>query len=447
MDKRRVARFLLLGYFGIAILGGALLMLPIMHNGDLSLIDAFFTASSAVSMTGLIVKNTALDFSLYGQMLILLLIQVGGIGYMMLVSLIYILLRVNLDYKSKLMLKESLNYPTIQGLTNLVKNALLFVLVFEAFGAILLTLRFVIDMPFFEALWSGVFHAVAAFNNSGFSIFEYGMMPYKGDLFTNIVLCVLIIIGGLGYFVLLECYLFQKHRFFYLSIHTKIVLIATIILLVLGTLIVFIFEHNNPKTLQNLSLYEQILSSFFTSVNFRTSGFNTLDLGYFKDSTLLFGSFFMVIGGAPGGSAGGIKITTIAVLLVYTYCILRDKESVIVFNKKIPQKTIDDAFLILIVAISYIALAITLIALIEDGGVRGFLGIIFEMCSAFSTAGLSVGDGGGVLSLTSTFGSASKLLIILLMISGRVGVLIFSFAIFTKQKQKKFQYPEGRIML
>ena len=446
MEKRKTARLLLLGYLGISVLAGLLLMLPVMHNGNLSFIDALFTASSAVSMTGLIVKDTALDFSIYGQILILFLIQIGGLGYMVLVSLIYIILRVQIDYKSKLMLKESLNYSTIQGITHLVKNALLFAFVFEIIGAVLFTLRFMIDFPFLQALWNGIFHSVAAFNNAGFSTFQEGMILYKGDLFVNLVLCALIIIGGLGYFVLLECYLFQKKRFFYLSIHTKIVLIATIILLVLGSLIVFILEHNNIKSLSELSIYEQILNAFFTSVNFRTSGFNTLDFSDFKDSTLLFGTIFMVIGGAPGGTAGGIKVTTIAVLIIYAYCILRDKQNTIIFNKKIPQKTIDDAFLITIIAALYIVFAVTLVALIEDDKTRGFLGIVFEICSAFSTTGLSVGDG-GVLSLASTFSNPSKLLIILLMLSGRVGVLIFSFAIFTKQKRKKFQYPEGRIML
>ncbi|GAD18757.1 potassium uptake protein TrkH [Helicobacter fennelliae MRY12-0050] len=436
----------MLGYLGIAILAGLLLMLPVMHKGDLSFIDAFFTASSAVSMTGLIVKNTPVDFTIWGQILIAFLIQIGGLGYMVIVSLVYIIFRIKLDFKSKLILKESLNHPTVDGVMRFVKRVIVFVLIFEGCGAVLLTLRFMIDYPFMEALWGGIFHAISAFNNAGFTIFDGGMMHYRGDLFINLVICSLIIIGGLGYLVLLECYMFQKKRFFYLSIHTKIVLITTATLIVLGTLMVFLFEYHNNKSIGELSLYEQILSSFFTSVNFRTSGFNTLDLSTFKDGTLLFGSIFMAIGGAPGGTAGGIKVTTIAVLLVYSYCILREKNNIVVFNKKIPQRTVDDAFLIMVVAASYIAICITLLSFFEEGGSRGFLGLVFEVCSAFGTVGVSIGDGGS-LSLVNSFGSGGKILIILLMLSGRVGVLAFSFAIFAKQKRKNFEYPEGRVLL
>ncbi len=237
---------------------------------------------------------------------------------------------------------------------------------------------------------------------------------------------------------------FHKKRFFYLSIHTKIVLITTITLIVLGSVMVFLFEHRG--SIKTLSLYEQILSAFFTSVNFRTAGFNTLDIGAFKDGTLLFGSIFMVIGGAPGGTAGGIKVTTIAVLLVHAYCVLREKRDVIVFNKKIPKRTLDDSFLIIIVAASYIAICVTLLSFMEEGGAHGFIALVFEVCSAFGTVGVSIGDG-GALSLSGSFGAGGKMLIILLMLSGRVGVLAFSFAIFTKEKPQKFQYPEGRIMI
>lgn len=448
MERRTSSRILFIGYFGIAFLSGLLLLIPGMHKEDLSVIDAFFTATSAVTLTGLVTLNTYEEWSIWGKILILLLVQIGGLGYMVVVGLVYVVLRSHIDYKSKVMLKESLSVLTTNGITSFIKKIVQFVLLFEGAAAILLSLRFMIEYPFLESIWLGIFHSISAFNNAGFVNLEQGMDQYVGDLFINLIFCALIIIGGLGYFVILECYLYQKKRFFYLSIHTKIVLIATIFLLISGTLMVFLFEHNNADSMQQLPLFDQLLSAFFTSVNFRTSGFSTLDLGEFRDGSLLFGSFFMIIGGAPGGTSGGVKVTTIAVLLIYAYWVLRGREESVVFNKRIPRKTIDNAFLIIIVSAFYIAFCITFLSIFESGGDRGFIGLIFEVCSAFSTTGASVGSSTiPGTSLAAEFGVVGKFVLIIMMLSGRIGVLAFSFAIFSKQKARKFQYPEGRIML
>ncbi len=206
-------------------------------------------------MTGLIVKNTAMDFTLAGQIIILILIQIGGLGYMSIGLFIYILIRKKFGFNGKNLLKESLLYPSTEGISKFFKNVVLFVFLIELIGAILLTMRFMLEMNFAKALWFGVFHSISAFNNAGFSIFESGLTPYKHDLAINIIITSLIIIGGLGYFVLVELYFFQKKRIQNLSLHTKVVILATISLIVFSTLIIFLLEYSNPNSIGNFSYF------------------------------------------------------------------------------------------------------------------------------------------------------------------------------------------------
>lgn len=214
------ARILLLGYTIIALLGAMLLMLPIMHKiDDFSFVDAFFMASSAVSVTGLIVKNTGTDFTFFGQLVLLVIIQVGGFGYMSVTSFIYLLLRVKIDHSNRTLLRDNLTLPTTGGVLSFLKKLFLLVFYIEGIGAILLTMRFMLDYPFLEALWLGIFHSISAFNNAGFSVFEIGLMGYRQDLAINLIITTLIIIGGLGYFVLLELYYWTKKRNHSLSTH------------------------------------------------------------------------------------------------------------------------------------------------------------------------------------------------------------------------------------
>lgn len=442
LDRKNI-RILFIGYILVALFGTFILMLPIMHTKPISFLDAFFTSASAVSMTGLIVLNTSLDFSFYGQFVILLLIQIGGLGYMSIAMALYILVRKKMSFGERNLLRESLIYPEADGLVGFLKKVLFFVFAIEFIGVILLFLRFKLDMNLNEALWASVFHSISAFNNAGFSIFESGLMSYRDDFWINFVITSLIIIGGLGYFVLLELYFFSKKRFASLSLHTKLVLTSTIILIIFASLIVFLFEYHNPKSIGEFSLFDKIMSAYFTAVNYRTAGFNTLDLSTFKDASLFFGSLFMIIGGAPGGTAGGIKVTTIAVLLIYAYWSIKDSNARI-FNFEIPAETINKAFIIAVSSIVYIITCVLLLSLIEDD--KNFLPLLFETSSAFATVGVSVGDG-GTLSLSALFNSESKLIIILLMLSGRVGVLAFLFSIFFKEKEKYLNYPKGKIIL
>lgn len=440
---RKPIRLLLIGYISIAFIGAFLLSLPVMHTHHIDFLDAFFTAASAVSMTGLTVVNTGLDFTPLGQGLILALIQLGGLGYISIAMFIYIIMRKKISFDNKNLLKESLIYPTMDGVVGFLRKILFFVFGIELIGALLLFLKFKLNMPFEKAVWSAVFHSVSAFNNAGFSIFADGLMPYRDDLWINLIITSLILLGGLGYFVIFEIYFYTKRRFANISLHTKIVVSSTIFLSIFATLIIFSFEYNNDRTLGELGFFHKILSSYFTAINYRTAGFNTLDLGALKDASLFFGSLFMIIGGAPGGTAGGVKVTTIAVLLIYGYCSLKDSPAKI-FRFEIPKDTINKAFVISICSIFYIIVCVLFLSLVETN--IPFLPLLFEVSSAFATVGVSVGDGAGH-ALVAAMSPESKIVLMIAMFTGRVGILAFFTAIFFKDKQQNINYPKGKIIL
>ncbi|WP_300701616.1 TrkH family potassium uptake protein [uncultured Campylobacter sp.] len=443
LDRRSI-RVLFLGYVGIAIFGAFILRLDIMSKSDMSFIDALFTSASAISMTGLIVKNIATDFTIWGQIFLLFLIQIGGLGYMGLGIFFYLLIRKKIGFNERNMLKESLIYPHIDGVIDFLKKIVIFVFITEFVGAVLLSLRFALEMSMPQAIWNGLFLSISSFNNAGFTLFEYGLMPYRQDFWINFIVTTLIIIGGIGYFVLLELYLFKKKRLGILSIHTKIVLSGTVILIILATVVVFLFEYANKNSIGSFSLFDKLLSSYFISVNYRTSGFNTIDLNTLKDASLFFGSLFMVIGGGPGGTSGGIKITTAAVLIIYTYWVIKNARAAHIFHYEIPEETIRKAFVITVGSIMYVIICVIIVSLLEQE--YRFINILFEVSSAFATVGVSTGDG-GTLSLSALFSNESKLIIILLMITGRIGIFAFLISIFTQEKEKFLKYPQGKVYL
>ncbi|TKX34331.1 TrkH family potassium uptake protein [Campylobacter taeniopygiae] len=440
---RRTFKILLAGYVIIALIGAAFLYSSWAHTTPINFLDAFFTSTSAISMTGLVVKNTATDFTLLGQIIILILIQIGGLGYMSIGFFVYLLIRKKVGFSGRNLLKESLFYPSMDGLFKFFKKVLLFIFIIELAGALLLTMRFALDMNFKKALWFGIFHSISAFNNAGFSIFEHGISTYKNDIAINFIITSLIIIGGLGYFVLVELYFFQKKRLPSLSLHTKVVVLSTIILIISSTLIIFALEYSNPKTMGHFSLFDKILSSYFTAINYRTAGFNTLNINHLNDASLFFGSLFMVIGGAPGGTAGGMKITTVITLLLYAYWSIRDGR-VRIFGYEISQETISRAFVIAIGSAVYIIVAVILLSLLESH--FNFLPLLFETSSAFATVGISVGNG-GTLSLCALFSNPSKIIIIIMMLSGRIGVFAFLLSVFKQDKAMHIRFPEGKINL
>lgn len=437
-------RIILFSYLFAICSGMLLLKLPAATTGGISLIDALFTSTSATCVTGLIVKNTPVDFTLFGQIIIALLIQIGGFGYMSMVSLLAIIVGRKLEFQDRMIIKENFDYPTTAGVVRFLRQVFLVVLLIEGIGAVLLTLRFLADFPLHKAVWLGIFHAVSAFNNAGFSLFESGLTSYVGDMTVNLVICSLIIAGGLGFFVLVELRSLYRKRNRSLSVHTKLILIGTVILLLAGVLMVLSLEWDNPATLGGHDVKDKLLAGLFASVNYRTSGFNTLDTGGMREVTLFFSTLLMMIGGAPGSTAGGIKITTVIVLLLAAYASLKNRGEPVVFKRRIAAETVSKALAILVFSTLYIW--VSLVFLTETEHHASFIAILFEVVSAFATVGLSTGDG-TVLSASALFTDSSKIVIILLMFMGRVGVLAFTVVLVGKSVQKRIKHPEGSILI
>lgn len=434
-------KLIVYSFVGLIVFGALLLMLPFAHIGGLRFIDALFTSTSAVCVTGLIVKDTPVDFTPIGQLILMLLIQIGGLGYMTAVTFLAVIRRQKIGHRDRLILQESLNYPGMHGLIRFLKIVFGSIFIIEVIGMVVLTLRFWIDMPLGKAAWYGIFHAVSAFNNAGFSLFSDNMMGYQGDLIINLTIPALIILGGIGYLVLTELYHYHKKEIIRLSTHTKIVLSMTFILIISGMVLLLSMEWNNA--LKELSFSDKLLAAWFASVNYRTAGFNSIDLSTLSDANLFFSTFFMMMGGAPGGTAGGIKITAVALALIGVWFTLRGDTNAHIFKRSLSRYQINKAYAIIFIASVYVVASTVFLSEIER---LPFLRTLFEACSAFGTVGLSTGNGGS-LSYSALFSDFGKLNIIILMLMGRIGVFAFTLVIVGKAVQSRIKYAEGKVVL
>mgnify|MGYP000585408881 FL=1 len=438
----KYVRTIFIGYLSIIFIGAILLSLPFSHIGDLRFIDAIFTSTSAACVTGLIVTSTSENFTVIGEIIILMLIQIGGIGYMSLVIIFFLFVKDNLSLDDKRATKLSLDLPDLH-VGAFIKKILLVVLTVETIGALILSYQFSEKYELSEAIWYGVFNSISAFNNAGFSLFTDNMIGYKDNTIVLFTICFLIILGGLGYFVIIE--LHENKKFAKrITIHTKIVILGTIFLILFGMILSLSIEWNNPKTLGELSVYDKLLNSFFLSVNFRTAGFNSMDLSGLKDSSLFFSTLLMMTGAGQGGTAGGMKITTIAVLVIMVLFVLKQSnQEPHVFKRTIEQKLINKAAAIVMFSSAYVLFITLLLVETQD---FPFMKILFEVVSAFCTVGVSVGDG-GILSLCALFDDFGKGVVIISMIAGRLGVFAFGLLLVGQAKKVHFKYPVGRIII
>jgi len=442
--NKKTLKIIFLSYFIVIFVGAVLLMFPISHVGTLHFIDALFTSTSATCVTGLIVKSTSEYFTFVGQLIILLLMQIGGVGYMSIVTLFFLFAKKTLNIHEKNMAKDSLNYAHNLDIQPFLQKVFLFTFFIEAIGAIILTIRFSFDMPLKKAIWQAIFHAVSAFNNAGFSLFTDSFVHYNHDITVIGSVGVLVILGGIGYLVLVELHAKFLHKRFMISAHTKITLTGTAILLLSGMILFLAIEWDNQGVFEPMSFYHKLLNSFFLSVNFRTSGFNSIDLANLSDASLFCSTVYMMIGGGAGSTAGGIKVTTVAVLIIATlHTIKISNQPPHAFKRTITAEVINRSSAIILVA-SFITMMATVI-LVETQN-SAFMKTLFEVVSAFCTVGVSVGDG-GILSFSETFNSFGKSIIIALMLIGRMGIFAVGFIIIGKERIKHIQYPEGRIIL
>ncbi|MCB9095958.1 MAG: hypothetical protein H6621_12890 [Halobacteriovoraceae bacterium] len=437
------AQLVMVSFLLIIGVGTLLLMLPISYISDykIQLVDAIFMSTSAACVTGLSVFQIGSELTLVGQIVMLVLIQVGGLGIMTLSSSMTILLGRSLGMKEQVLMQGLLDISSLEELIDMIIEIIKLTLLIELWGAILLTGVFVYDgLEFGEALFNGVFHSVSAFCNAGFSLFPDSLERFKDNTFINLIISSLIIMGGMGFIVLkdIRVTLIQKKRGFNnLSLHTKIVLITNTVLLVLGTFGIFFSEFLN--SLDDYPLYDKFLISFFQSVTTRTAGFNTISLNSLNTHTLYFMALLMFIGASPGSTGGGIKTTTFAILIQSVKATLQGRNQVEFFERQIPNQLNVRATAVAIVSLVVVSLFILILIKLEPE--MSFLSVFFETLSAFGTVGLSLG-------ITPDLSDGGKIFISLLMYIGRIGPLTLVLAVSqVKTIGGKVQYADGRVMI
>ncbi|GAA1166760.1 TrkH family potassium uptake protein [Nesterenkonia sandarakina] len=437
LRRVRPVQLIFLGFLLVTAAGTGLLLLPAATapGGQTDFIHALFTATSALCVTGLTVVDTGSHFSVFGQVVILVLIQLGGFGVMTFATVVGLMVLGRLSLRSKLLAATEAKSLGLADLRSLILGIIKISLVIEAVLAVILSLRLHLgyDMSLGDAIWHGSFHAVSAFNNAGFALYSDSMMGFVGDPVIGLPLCAAIILGGLGFPVIMQLRRrFRTPRLW--SMHTRIVVWATSVLLVLGTGMILALEWSNPATLGPMSWPEKLLASFFQSVQTRTAGFNSVDISAMKPTTWLGMDVLMFIGGAPAGTAGGIKVTTVAVLLFIVFTELRGDAAVNIFGKRLSRAVHRQAIAVVLLAGSLVVVVTG--ALMHLSGLP-LDQVLFETVSAFSTVGLSTG-------ITAELPMLGQLMLVLLMFIGRVGPITFASALALRERRTLYELPKER---
>lgn len=438
-------QILVLGFVSVITIGTILLSLPLAAADGhfIAPLDALFTATSAICVTGLIVKDTPVDFSLFGQIVILSLVQIGGLGYMSMATILLVVLGKRIGLRDRLVIQETLSTFTLGGLIRFIIGILKFTVLVEITGALLLAARFLQDMPLPRAIYFGIFYSISAFNNSGFSLFSNSLMDYRTDPVINGVVMVLVILGGLGFLVYHDILNRVRREVVRLSLHTKMVLVTTVIIIVTGWAGIFVFEHANPSGFMASGLTDRGLTALFQSVSARTAGFNTIDIGTLSAPALYLLVLLMFIGGSPGSTGGGIKTTTVAIMAGALWATMRGRNDVTLFYRRIPPQAIAKAFFLAASAMILIT-GITLLLLYSEG--QTMIRTLLEVTSAAATVGMSTGNGGS-LSFCALFSDFGKTVIILTMFLGRIGPLAIGITATSHVQRSRYRYPEGKIMI
>lgn len=431
-------------FFGFAIvifIGAVLLSMPFASQSGKSVgfVNALFTATSATCVTGLVVVNTATHWTVFGKVVIIVLIQIGGLGVMTMTAMITFFIGKRISLKTRVLIMEERNVDELQGVVRLTKNILLYTFGIELVGAVLFSLVFIKDYGWIKGIGYSLFHAISSFCNAGFDLIGNSMINYVDNPIITLAVCGLIVIGGIGYYVFWDIY--ASKNFHMLDLHSKIVLIVTAVLLVGGAVAMYALEHDNPGTMGNLDMSGKINASIFQAVNPRTAGYNSVPLENLRMATVAITVVLMFIGGSPASTAGGIKTTTFAVLVISFYNLLRGKRDFEVFERRImPETTIKAAAILLISLMLVLVVSITL-SITEEVTGYDFLDILYETVSAFATVGLTRG-------LTPFLSDAGKIILSVLMFIGRVGPLTVAYA-FLKQNKNigNYTYPEGKVII
>lgn len=436
--KLKGVQILALGFLLVILIGGIILSLPISSkSGEVTnFLDAIFTSTSAVCVTGLITLNTSAHWSTFGQTVIMILIEIGGLGFMSFAVLISLILGKKITLRERLVMQEAMNTYSIQGLVKMVKYVLVFTVSVQFFGALLLSTQFVPEYGIGKGIFYSVFHSISAFCNAGFDLFGTSLEGYYDNSVIILVISALIIIGGLGFTVLLEIYEFKGIK--KLSIHSKLVIITTAILVFGGTILMLLFEFNNPGSIGNMNLKDKLLNSFFASVSPRTAGFNSVPTDGMTLASKFLTIILMFIGGSPGSTAGGLKTVTFGVVVLTVISVIKGREDTEVFGRRFTKELVYKAFTLLFIGVSLVMISTMILSYTEVGA--SFIDLLYEVTSAFGTVGLTLG-------LTPSLSSIGKVLIILIMYFGRVGPLTVVLSLTRKRKKSGYKYPEGKILI
>ena len=436
MFRITVSQAIILSFFLVILTGGILLSLPISSSSGVAtnFLDSYFTSNSATCVTGLVTLDTGTHFSLFGLIVIMILMQIGGLGYMTFSTFLVLVFRHKLFISEKLAMKEALNIHSTKEVIGVLKKIFSIVFAVEGAGALILFLRWLPEHGLGKGLLYAVFHSISAFNNAGFALPPNfaNLAPYVTDWTINLTITSLIIIGGIGFIVIADLLEFRR-----LSFHSRIAITTTMLLIACGTGLVLFLEYNNPATIGPLSFHHKVLASYFQAVTPRTAGFNTLDIGKLAPPTLLLTMLLMFIGASPGGTGGGIKTTTFALIIFTIFATLKGFKDTVIHNRRIPAETVRRAFLIAILSAVVVFVGIFFLFYSEK---HSLMELSFETFSAFGTVGLSMG-------ITPYLSKMGKIVIIIVMFIGRVGAVSLLLSLSAGQKEPKVEVPKEGVSI
>ncbi|MGD8353655.1 MAG: TrkH family potassium uptake protein [Pseudomonadota bacterium] len=441
---------ILILYYATAIaIGSVLLALPVSSAGEpVSILNAVFTATSAQCVTGLTVIDTGSDLSTFGQLVVLTLIQLGGLGITTFSVYLFFFLRMGVGVRGRWIINETLLHSPVDSLKDLIRLIIFLALGIEAAGAVILSSVFVPQYGLLKGLYVSIFHSVSAFCNAGFSLFEDSLMGYRSNITVNLTIMILIITGGIGFLVIREVWYLaagkKKGERIRMSVHSKVVLTTTLVLIFFGAALILFMENNGA--LEGMSGGEKVLGAFFQSVTARTAGFNTIEMNQLSISTLLMIIFLMFVGASPGSAGGGVKTTSLALFMAILYSRLRGSPHTNMFRRTISTETVTKTLALVMLAIMVVAASLFLLVFVQHPGASArqhdavFLMYLFETVSAFGTVGLSMGT-------THLLTGGGKVILIALMFVGRVGLLTVAFSIARRLKPQATRYAEENIMI
>ncbi|KQL55382.1 Ktr system potassium transporter B [Heyndrickxia shackletonii] len=427
------SQLLILVFFTAILLGTCLLKLPIASYHYVRWIDALFTATSAMTVTGLSTIDSAKEYTLFGQFVIITLIQLGGLGIVSFALLIFIMLGKKIGLKERILIQQSLNQTSLGGVIKLVRNLFLFSFMFEFIAMLFLSIRWIPEYGFWKGVFYSFFHSISAFNNAGFALWSDNLIRYVGDPIVNIGITGLIILGGIGFTVMSD--IWYKKSFRKLSLHSKIMIIGTIVTNLLAMAFIFFLEYHNPHTLGHLSTPNKLWASYFQAVTTRTAGFETMDLNDLKEPTALLFLLLMFVGAGSASTGGGIKLTTFIVIVISVITFIKGKQEIVLAKRTIATSILLKSLAIFSIALLAIFLAVFVLCITEKAP---FLKVLFEVISAFGTVGLTMG-------LTTKLTMIGKLIIVMMMFIGKLGPLTLAVSI-AKSEQASIRYPHEDIL-